>query len=56
MTTVMVVGSLALAFPEPPPDTLTWFICGELALETTFTVTVIGGKLAPALKTSPREQ
>jgi hypothetical protein len=54
--TIIVVESVALAFPEPPPDTLTWFCCGELALATTFTVTVIGGKLALGLKTSPREQ
>jgi hypothetical protein len=56
ITTVTVVGSTAFALAEPPPDTLTWLLCGELALEATFTVTVIAGKLAPALKTSLREQ
>jgi hypothetical protein len=56
MTTAIIVESVATAFPEPPPDTLTWLICGELALEATFTVTVIGGKLAPPFKTSLREQ
>src|SRR5258708_35973235 len=55
MTTVMMVGSTALEFPEPPPDTLTWFTCGEAAFEETFTLTAIGGKLAPGLKTSLRE-
>ena len=27
----------------PPPDTLTWFTCGEVALAATFTLTVIVG-------------
>jgi hypothetical protein len=38
-----VVRSLALAAAEPPPDTLTLFTCGEVALDPTFTVTVIAG-------------
>jgi hypothetical protein len=37
-----VVLSVALAAPDPPPDTLTAFTCGEAALAATFTVTVIG--------------
>jgi hypothetical protein len=40
---VMVVESLAFAVDEPPPETLTWFTCGELAFDATFTVTVIAG-------------
>jgi hypothetical protein len=36
------------------PDTLTEFACGELALDATFTVTVIAGQLAPAFNTSLR--
>ena len=47
----IVVESLALAGVEPPPETLTWFTCGELAFEATFTVTVIAGKLDPAVST-----
>jgi len=39
----IVVGSLAVAVAEPPPETLTWFTCGEVALEATFTVTVMAG-------------
>jgi hypothetical protein len=35
---------------------LTWFTCGDPAFEETFTLTAIGGKLAPGLKTSLREQ
>src|ERR1700691_895838 len=38
-----IVVSVALLFAEPPPDTLTEFACGELALAPTFTVTAIGG-------------
>jgi hypothetical protein len=30
--------SVALADIDPPPDTLTEFICGDLALAPTFTV------------------
>jgi hypothetical protein len=39
----IVVESVAFALPDPPPDTLTAFTCGEVALVATFTVTVIGG-------------
>jgi hypothetical protein len=39
----IVVESLALAGAEPPPATLTWFTCGELAFDVTFTVTVMAG-------------
>src|SRR5260370_1204854 len=56
MKTIIVVESVATAFPEPPPDTLTWLTCGELALEATFTFTVIAGKLAPAFRASLRVQ
>jgi hypothetical protein len=40
---VIVVESVPEAVAEPPPETLTWFTCGELALDATFTVTVITG-------------
>jgi len=41
---LITVESLADAEPViPPPDTLTWFTCGEVALAATFTVTVIPG-------------
>jgi hypothetical protein len=40
---VMIVGSLAFAVVDPPPDTLTWFTSGEVALAATLTVTVIAG-------------
>src|ERR1700691_1736907 len=39
----MIVLSVALADADPPPNTLTEFTCGELALAPTFTVTVIAG-------------
>jgi hypothetical protein len=39
----MIVVSLALAVADPPPDTLTWFTCGEVAVAVTLTVTVIAG-------------
>lgn len=39
----MLVESVAFALPDPPPDTLTAFTCGEVALVATFTVTVIAG-------------
>jgi len=39
----IVVLSVALAVADPPPDTLTEFICGEVAFAATFTVTVIAG-------------
>jgi hypothetical protein len=41
---LIVVESLAEAELDiPPPDTLTWFTCGEVALAATFTVTVTAG-------------
>jgi hypothetical protein len=41
---LIVVESLAEAEPVmPPPDTLTWFTCGDVAFAATFTVTVIVG-------------
>ena len=40
---VIVVESMPFAVADPPPDTLTEFTCGELALAPTFTVTVIAG-------------
>jgi len=33
---VMVVGSLALAVADPPPDTLIRVVCGDVALLNTF--------------------
>jgi len=41
--TVTVVESVAFAAAEPPPNTLTAFTCGDVALAATFTVTVIAG-------------
>jgi hypothetical protein len=38
----IIVGSLALESGDPPPDTLTAFTWGEVALAATFTVTTIG--------------
>jgi hypothetical protein len=39
-----VVESLAKTEPAiPPPDTLTWFTCGDVAVADTFTVTVSAG-------------
>jgi len=40
---LIVVESLALAVDDPPPETLTWFTCGETAVADTFTTTVMGG-------------
>jgi hypothetical protein len=41
---LIVVESMAEAEPVmPPPDTLTWFTCGEVAVADTFTVTVSAG-------------
>jgi hypothetical protein len=40
---MITVESLAFAVAEPPPDTLTLFTCGDVALAPTFTVTVIAG-------------
>ena len=40
---MIVVESVVLAPAEPPPDTLTEFTSGDVALEATFTVTVIVG-------------
>ena len=39
----IVVESFALAGGEPPPDTATAFTWGDVALDATFTVTVIEG-------------
>src|SRR5215472_7539169 len=39
----ITVESLLFAVADPPPATLTWLICGEVALAPTFTVAVIGG-------------
>jgi len=41
--TFTIVESLVLAVADPPPDTFTWFTCGEVALAATLTVTVITG-------------
>jgi hypothetical protein len=38
---MIVVESFAFAFAAPPPDTVTVFTCGEVALAATFTVTVM---------------
>jgi hypothetical protein len=39
----MLVGSLAVAEPEPPPETVTWLVTCDGAFDATFTVTVIAG-------------
>jgi len=39
----MIVESLEVAVADVPPDTITWFTCGEVAFAATFTVTVIAG-------------
>jgi hypothetical protein len=39
----MSVESVAVLEAEPPPDTLTELVSGEVAFAVTFTVTVIGG-------------
>ena len=49
-----VVTSVAIAEAELPPDTLTWFVRLEGAVEATLTVTVMAGKLAPAPSRSLR--
>ena len=41
-TAPTVVGSVALAEADPPPDTVTELVC-EVALAATLTVTVIAG-------------
>jgi len=41
--TFTIVESLALAVADPPPDTLTWLTCGEVAFAVTLIVTVIAG-------------
>jgi hypothetical protein len=52
-----VVESLVEAADAvPPPDTAAWFTWGEVAVADTFTVTVIGGKLAPVASVSLRSQ
>ena len=40
---MIVVGSIAVALAEPPPDALTALICGVVAVAATFTATAIGG-------------
>ena len=39
----MMVTSPALLPPDPPPETLTWFVTDAAAPLATFTVTVIAG-------------
>src|SRR4029077_19704900 len=52
----MVVESLTLALGEPPPETLTWFTCGEVAAPPTLTVTVMTGYVPPLARASLRVQ
>jgi hypothetical protein len=40
---VTIVTSLAELPGDPPPNTYTWFVNGEVANGDTFTVTVIAG-------------
>src|ERR1035438_3732188 len=42
-----IVRSPMLAGPDPPPDTLTWFVNWDDASDATFTVTMIAGELVP---------
>jgi hypothetical protein len=53
---VTAVTSFALEDTDPPPETVTWFVTCEGALEATFTVTAIDGYLAPAVSASVRVQ
>jgi hypothetical protein len=48
---LITVLSLMLLPGDPPPDTDTEFDSGVPAFDATFTVTVIGGKLAPPFST-----
>src|SRR5258708_19135687 len=50
----IVVGSEKFAVADPPPDTLTWFTCGDVAVCSTFTLTVITGYLEPGDNASLR--
>ena len=40
---LMVVESVVEALADPPPETVTEFTCGDVAVADTFTVTVIAG-------------
>jgi hypothetical protein len=51
----MTVESVAPAGADPPPDTPTVLISGELASIAMFTVTEIVGYVAPGASTSARE-
>src|SRR5215468_8561507 len=54
---VNMIGVESWAFAissAPPPDTVAVFSCGSVALFATFTVTVIGGQLAPGPRASLR--
>src|SRR5215472_1000320 len=54
---LMVAESLPeIAEAIPPPDTLTWFVCGDDAFAATFTATVIPGYVAPFASVSLRSQ
>ena len=48
--------SVAVAEGDPPPDTVTEFKVGGIALAEIFAVTVMGGKLAPPARASERVQ
>ena len=39
----ITVESVAVAVADPPPETITWFACGDVAPGATLTVTVIAG-------------
>ena len=56
---VMMVGFVAVSFAKfvsPPPDTVAMFVTLAGAFAATVTVNVIGGKLAPTVRVSLREQ
>jgi hypothetical protein len=40
---LIVVESVAVALADPPPETVTEFTCGDVAVADTLTVTVIAG-------------
>src|SRR5689334_3378766 len=53
----MVVGSLAVALTEPPPEAVTWLVrVGRGASGATSTVTVMSGYEAPGASASLRVQ
>src|ERR1035437_7996527 len=53
----IVVGSVALAWSAtPPPSTVAWLVTLAGAFAATFTVSVMGGEVAPGANESARLQ